>query len=144
MSDHTISVNLPSSAQQLLEVSTDFKKLQQFLPYCQDINIIEKNGVTKTEELFTFKYRGISYSIRQQTVTKKIDDKIEAEIISGPLKGTLVETLYEEIESGTKVIVNINLKISLKYKFLSPEINKRVKMGTMALLYKLNSTIESD
>lgn len=144
MSDHTISVNLPSSAQQLLEVSTDFKKLQQFLPYCQDINIIEKNGVTKTEELFTFKYRGISYSIRQQTVTKKIDGKIEAEIISGPLKGTLVETLYEEIESGTKVIVNINLKISLKYKFLSPEINKRVKMGTMALLYKLNSTIESD
>jgi len=144
LSDHTISVNLPSSAQQLLEVSTDFKKLQQFLPYCQDINIIEKNGVTKTEELFTFKYRGISYSIRQQTVTKKIDGKIEAEIISGPLKGTLVETLYEEIESGTKVIVNINLKISLKYKFLSPEINKRVKMGTMALLYKLNSTIESD
>ncbi len=144
MSNHTISVNLPSSAQQLLEVSTDFKKLQQFLPYCQDINIIEKNGVTKTEELFTFKYRGISHSIRQQTVTKKIDDKIEAEIISGPLQGTLVETLYEEIESGTKVIVNINLKISLKYRFLSPEINKRVKMGTMALLYKLNSTIESD
>ena len=103
---------------------------------------MEKNNLeTTTEEKISFTYHKLSYNIVQKTVTKRINNKLEARVISGPLNGTLFEILCEEIESGTKVTVNVDLKLGLKYKFLAPIIKRKMKMAIIAVFYKMHTTI---
>jgi len=65
--------------------------------------------------------------------------------LSGPIKGSIIEAKYLEIENGTKVITKINVKLGLKYKFLLPLIKKSYKTFLMGILYKMhNIAIASD
>ena len=66
---------------------------------------------------------------------------MEANIISGPLNGSHVITRYEKTDQGSKVIIDGELKVGLKYKFLSPIITKRIKMASIAVLYKMHTAI---
>ena len=65
----------------------------------------------------------------------------EAKIISGPLKNSQLTTTYEKTDQGSKVIIDAELKVGLKYRFLSPIITKRIKMASIAVLYKMHTAI---
>ena len=141
-----ISANIPSPPEKLIEIATDYENFGRFFKYIDSIKILEDNAdSTITEEKISFTLHKLSHTIVQKTKTKKYNSKIEAEVIEGPLKGSVIKTNYEKISSGSKVSIDADLKISLKYKFLGPIISKRIKMASIAVLYKMHTLIsESD
>ena len=66
---------------------------------------------------------------------------VSTEIIEGPMKGTKVNSIFEEIPNGTKIMVNAEIKVSFKYKFLEPIIKRKYKIALTSVLYKMNTAI---
>lgn len=140
MSKLQFSINLSAPAEQLVKLATDYEKLPQFIPdQLKSVRIIKKEtDKTITEEVLVFSSI-IKNQIKQSTVHKQIsDDVIISEILSGPAKGTIIKTVFTKIDSGTRVDVEIDLKLSLKARFLSPIIKKLYKTVLLGILYKMN------
>ena len=123
--------------------SQDFENLPKYLPdQLKSVKILEKkDGEIKTEETLLFSTI-IKKEITQETIHRKSqDNKLITDIITGPAKGTKIETVFIKTESGTDVSCNIDLKLDLKTKMLSPLIKKYYKMILTSILYKMNNKI---
>ena len=72
---------------------------------------------------------------------KRISDELITDIISGPAKGTIIQTVFLKTDTGTNVSFNIDLKLNLKTKILRPLIKKYYKMILTSVLYKMNNKI---
>ena len=139
------SLDLPSQPSQLMKLSEDYENLPKYLPdQLKSVRIIEKNETeTKTEETIVFSTL-IKKEIIQQALHKKIsDNKLNTEIISEPAKGTMIYTIFETNNSGSKIIIETDLKLILKAKILLPLIKKFYKTALTAVFYKMNNMIES-
>jgi|TARA_B100000378_G_scaffold187374_1_gene152069 ribosome-associated toxin RatA of RatAB toxin-antitoxin module len=140
MSKLQFSVNLSATMNHLITLATDYEKFQQFLPdQLKSIRIIKKEiNETITEEIIVFSSI-IKNQIKQSTLHKQIsDDVIISEILSGPAKGTIMKTAFVKIDSGTRVDVEIDMKLSLKARLLSPIIKKKYKTVLLGILYRMN------
>ena len=145
MANLEFSLDLPAQPSQLMKLFEDYENLPKYLPdQLKSVKIIEKNEtVTKTEETVVFRTL-IKKVIVQQALHKKIsDNKLNTEIISGPAKGTMIYIMFETNNSGSKVIIKINLKLVLKAKILLPLIKKFYKTALTTVFYKMNNIIES-
>ena len=143
MANLEFSLDLPAQPSQLMKLFEDYENLPKYLPdQLKSVKIIEKNEtVTKTEETVVFSTL-IKKVIIQQALHKKIsDNKLNTEIISGPAKGTMIYIMFETNNSGSKVIIKINLKLVLKAKILLPLIKKFYKIAITSVLYKMNNMI---
>ena len=143
MANLEFSLDLPAQPSQLMKLFEDYENLPKYLPdQLKSVKIIEKNEtVTKTEEIVVFSTL-IKKEIIQQALHKKIsDNKLNTEIISGPAKGTMIYIMFETNNSGSKVIIKINLKLVLKAKILLPLIKKFYKIALTSILYKMNNVI---
>ena len=143
MANLEFSLDLPAQPSQLMKLFEDYENLPKYLPdQLKSVKIIEKNEtVTKTEETVVFRTL-IKKVIVQQALHKKIsDNKLNTEIISGPAKGTMIYIMFETNNSGSKVIIKINLKLVLKAKILLPLIKKFYKIALTSILYKMNNVI---
>ena len=141
MTKINFSIVLTSDKIKLIELATDYTYFPKYLPdQIKSVKIIEKTSdYTITEETLHFS-SVISKSIIQQTKHyKPHDDILKSEVISGPIKGSIIEVEYDELENGTKVTTNIQMKLGLKYKFLLPLIKKSYKTFIMSILYKMHS-----
>ncbi len=139
------SLDLPAQPNQLMKLTEDYENLPKYLPdQLKSVRIIEKNETeTKTEETIVFSTL-IKKEIIQQALHKKIsDNKLNTEIISGPAKGTMIYTIFETNNSGSKIIIETDLKLILKAKILLPLIKKFYKTALTAVFYKMNNMIES-
>ena len=137
------SLDLPTQSSQLMKLCEDYENLSKYLPdQLKSVRIIEKNETeTKTEETVVFSTL-IKKEIIQQALHRKIsDNKLNTEIISGPAKGTMIYITFETNNSGSKVIIKINLKLVLKAKILLPLIKKFYKIALTSILYKMNNVI---
>jgi ribosome-associated toxin RatA of RatAB toxin-antitoxin module len=137
------SINLPSQPNQLMQLSEDYENLPKYLPdQLKSVKIIEKNETeTITEETIVFSTL-LKKNIIQQTNHKKDkENQLTSEIISGPAKGTKIITLFEKNDSGSKVSMQLDLKLNLKAKILRPIILKYYKMVLTSVLYKMNTEI---
>tara|TARA_B100000029_G_scaffold471143_1_gene510567 strand:+ start:2003 stop:2446 length:444 start_codon:yes stop_codon:yes gene_type:complete len=142
MSKFHITTNIPSPPEELIKMATQFDKMPGFFQYLKDIKVLEeKENEFRTEETITFTYHKLTHTISQQTITKLSANQLEAKIISGPLKNSQLITTYEKTDQGSKVIIDAELKVGLKYRFLSPIITKRIKMASIAVLYKMHTAI---
>ena len=56
----------------------------------------------------------------------------------------MVKVTFGELDGGCKVTINVELKISLKYKILSPIIKNKYKNILTSLLYKMNNIAMND
>ena len=141
------SLDLPTQSSQLMKLCEDYENLSKYLPdQLKSVKIIEKNETeTKTEETVVFSTL-IKKEIIQQALHKKIsDNKLNTEIISGPAKGTMIYIIFETNNSGSKVIIETDLKLILKAKILLPIIKKFYKIALTSVLYKMsNVLIESE
>ena len=106
----------------------------------KSIKIIEQNSSqTTTEEIISFS-TVIKNEISQKTVHQAPkNNEMLSEIISGPAKGTTILAKFKKISEGTEIQVNIELKLSLKAKILSPIIKKLYKNVLMGIFYKINN-----
>ena len=137
------SLDLPTQSSQLMKLCEDYENLSKYLPdQLKSVKIIEENETeTKTEETVVFSTL-IKKEIIQHALHRKIsDNKLNTEIISGPAKGTMIYITFEPNNSGSKVIIEIDLKLVLKAKILQPLIKKFYKTALTCVLYKMNNII---
>ena len=143
MSKLEFSMKLESSVEELMEMIMDFEKWPTYLPIqLKSVKILKKNENQITiEEILVFKTL-IKHEIKQTSVYEKISDNlIHSQIISGHAKGTETNISLLKIESGTEIFVDIELKISLKARFLSPIIKKVFKLFLRGVLLKIDYSI---
>lgn len=140
-------INLPSSSEKLVTIATNYEKFPLFFEsQIKQVKILEaKNDETITEEILVFSTI-FNHEILQKSIHKKINhNTLYTKIISGPFKGTVLEVIYEKKDVGTKVSINADLKLDLKYKILEPIIKKRYRTVLTGLLYKMNTmALQSD
>ena len=92
-----------------------------------------------TEEKIVFSTL-VKKVITQKSLHKKIsDNELVTEIIDGPAKGSIVNIICNRIDSGSEIKFVVDLKLSLKAKFLQPLIKKLYKRYLMALILKINN-----
>ena len=137
------SMTLPGNIEKFIELSKDYKSFSEYLPQqLKKIIILEKNdnGIL-TEETLVFS-SVIKKEINQQSLHyEKSKNTLITEIITGPAKGSVIDTTFSTDKIGTKIDVKISLKLSLKYKILQPMIVKWYKMILQGILLKMNAKI---
>ena len=134
---------LPADSEKLIALATDYENFAKFFEsQIKSVKILEtKDDKTITQEVLVFSTI-INREILQQSLHKKINpNKLHTAIILGPFKGSTLEVLYEKIGTGTKVTVDLDLKLDFKYKILGPIIKKRYKTVLTGLLYKMNNLV---
>lgn len=143
LSNFEFSINLPAPTEKLFELVTNFEKYPEYLETSiKNVKILEKkDSETITEEILLFRTL-FDHEIVQKSKHIVIEDnKLHSEIIFGPFKGTIVDVFCEKTNSGTKVKVNVDYKIALKYKILSPIIKQKYKIMITGFLYKMNAKL---
>jgi len=124
---------------------TDYEQFPRYLPHqIKSVQIIEKtNDYTITEETLHLS-SVISKTFVQQTKHYSFSDNLlKSEILSGPAKNSTIEITIDEKNSISHIIVNIDVKLEFKYKFLSPLIKKSYKTFLMSILYRMQSIANS-
>ena len=139
----TFSMNVPAPIDKLIGLLEDFENLPMFLPdQLKSVRILEQNdNETKTEETMVFSTIVKKEIVQEAVHKKKNDNELITDIISGPAKGTTIQTIFLKTDAGTNVSFNIDLKLNLKTKILRPLIKKYYKMGLTSILYKMNNKI---
>ncbi len=119
------SINLPASPKQLIKIVSDYENYPFYLPdQLKNVKVIQNDDdETITEDTFIFKTI-VKKEIKQKSRHKIQDNKAIIEILSGPGKNSIVNVLFEKINSGTEVLVNAELKLGIKGKIFSPIIKK--------------------
>lgn len=137
------SLQLESTSEKLIKAMMCFENLSTFLPrQFKSLKIIEKtDNKTITEEILEFKTLVKNQIIQTSLHTQISDNKINTKILSGPAKDTNVNYLFKNLESGAEVIIDVDLHLSLKAKFLSPIIKKYYKQFLMGTLLKIDQSI---
>ena len=139
----TFSMNIPASVDKLIRFSEDFENLPMFLPdQLKSVRILEQNDdETKTEETIVFSSIIKKEIVQEAVHKKKNNNELITDIVSGPAKGTIIQTVFLKTDTGTNVSFNIDLKLNLKTKILRPLIKKYYKMVLTSVLYKMNNKI---
>lgn len=135
------NITLPASKERIVEYSTDYKNFKRFLPdQIKNIEILTENeeGTTTQETLF------VTTISKKEFVQKSLhtivdENHLKTIILEGPAKNSIINTIFEEVPSGTKVVITIDLKLSLKYKILQPFVKKFYKMIFTSILYRMNN-----
>ena len=130
---------------EFLKILKDFENLPKYLPrQLQKIQILEKqDNITITEVVLIFKTlikNEISQKIKIKTES---DNKLILEVLDGHAKNTKVWIVIQPKDDKTQVIVNIDLKLSLKAKILSPIIKREYKSLLTGVFIKIGIDAEN-
>jgi len=129
----------------LIKNIMDFEYYSKYFPLqIKEVKIIEeKNNEIITEEKIIFRTL-VKNVIEQKSLHKKIsENEIITEILEGPAKGTIVNIFCNDVSSGSEIIINVDLKLSLKAIFLKPLIKKFYQKYLTALIFKITNRVES-
>ena len=123
----------------------DFENLPKYLPrQIQKIQILEKqDNIVIIEVILAFKSlikKEISQKIKIETES---DNKLIFEVLDGNAKNTKVWIVIQPKDDKTQVIVNIDLKLSLKAKILSPIIKREYKSLLTGVFIKIGLDAEN-
>ena len=139
-----MDLSVPTNSKKLFELAIDFENFKKFSPaQIKDISIIEKSDdVITTEEILTFKTILKDIEIKQKTKHTIDYPSLISNVIEGPFKNTNLNIEFiEEEPIKTKVSINADVKISLKYSMLSPIISRLYKGIITGLIYKMTNSI---
>ena len=93
-----------------------------------------------TRETLVFKTI-VKNEIVQESSHEIGDNKIKTVITSGPAKDSVINMKLEKRDSGSTIIINIDLKLSLKARILLPIIKKAYQSLLTGILYKIDALI---
>ena len=142
MPKFNVDISVPSNSIKLFELATDFENFKRFSPaQIKKISIVEQSDKEIiTNEILTFNTIFKNVEIKQKTKhLVNYPKTITSKVIEGPFKGTIIQVTFDEIGDGSRVTINVDFKISLKYKILSPIIKTKYKIYFTSLLYKMNN-----
>tara|TARA_B100001179_G_C18554002_1_gene387363 strand:+ start:239 stop:679 length:441 start_codon:yes stop_codon:yes gene_type:complete len=146
MPDFNFEMILSADPKKLFELVTNYENYQKVFPdQLKNISIVSRNNFEViTKEVLTFNTYFKNTELYQKTSHNVHYPKLFSNVIEGPFKGTVVKVTFDELDSGCKVTINVELKISLKYKILSPIIKNKYKNILTSLLYKMNNIAMND
>lgn len=117
----------------------DYEYYSNYLNQIESVEIIKKNDdEVITKEILVFATY-LKNKITQTSSHKINDDVFFSEILDGPAKGTIVEVKFLSEDSKTKIIIDVELKLSLKAKIFYPIIKKAYKQFLTGIFYKMNT-----
>ena len=117
----------------------DFESHTKFMPaQLESVKILKNDddGEITTEETISFKSI-VKKTFIQQTLHKQSGNSLNSKIISGPAKNTKIFIRFEESEGKIRILVDINLKLSLSVRILEPLVKKYYKTYFNAFLNRL-------
>jgi len=141
MANLQFQTNSPIEPEKLMSYITDFESYQKFFPHqIKSIKILDRqdNEIT-TEETIIFSTL-IKSAFTQKSHHKLVSDKeLFTEIIEGPAKGSMIKIVCTKDDQGSQIKFDVDLKLSLKAKFLKPFIKKLYKRYLIAIVYKISA-----
>ena len=141
MANLQFQTNSPIEPEKLMSYITDFENYQHFFPnQIKSVKILDRqDNETTTEETIIFSTL-IKHAFVQKSRHKLISDKeLFTEIIAGPAKGSVIKAVCAKNDKGSQIKFDVDLKLSLKAKFLGPFIKKLYKRYISAIIYKINN-----
>ena len=139
MANLQFQTNSPIEPEKLMSYITDFENYQKFFPHqIKSVKILDQqNNETITEETIIFSTL-IKSAFVQKSHHKLISDKeLFTEIIEGPAKGSVIKIMCTKNDQGSQIKFDVDLKLSLKAKFLGIFIKKLYKRYLTAIIYKI-------
>ena len=130
MSSASIKKIIPCKKNQLIEMVLDIEKYPEFVPWCIEGKINEKN---ESEDLITFNGDlKVGKSILNETFSShvsyhKAKDKIIVTNLDGPLKHLKNEWFFKEINNSTQLDFFIDFE--LKNPILNSIVKKSFEIG---------------
>ena len=141
MANLQFQTNSPVESEKLMSYITDFESYQKFFPHqIKSIKILDRqdNEIT-TEETIIFSTL-IKSAFTQKSHHKLMsDEELFTEIIEGPAKGSMIKIVCTKDDQGSQIKFDVDLKLSLKAKFLKPFIKKLYKRYLIAIVYKISA-----
>ena len=127
--------------EKLMSYITNFESYQKFFPnQIKEVKILDRqNNEITTEETIIFSTL-IKSDFVQKSHHKLVSDKeLFTEIIEGPAKGSMIKIVCTKDDQGSQIKFDVDLKLSLKAKFLKPFIKKLYKRYLIAIVYKIRA-----
>ena len=130
MSFATIKKIIPCKKKQLIEMVLDIQKYPEFVPWCIEGQVHNKN---ESSDLITFKGDlKVGKSILNETFSSHVSyykekDKIIVTNLDGPLKHLKNEWTFREINQGTQLDFFVDFE--LKNPFLNSIMQKSFQLG---------------
>ena len=116
-------------AEKLMDIATDYELIPKLFP----VEIIDieniNDSVIITEKVSFYKFNFIQKSSHIEK-----ENYILTKILDGPLCGSVISSSYEKTNSGTRIIVDAELKLSLKYRLLGSFIKRRYEKALSRIL----------
>jgi len=146
MPGFNFEMTLSTDPKKLFELVTNYENYQEVFPdQLKNVSVVSRNNFEViTKEVLTFNTYFKNTELYQKTSHNVHYPKLSSNVIEGPFKGTVVKVTFGELDGGCKVTINVELKISLKYKILSPIIKNKYKNILTSLLYKMNNIAMND
>jgi ribosome-associated toxin RatA of RatAB toxin-antitoxin module len=141
MANLRFQTNSPIEPEKLFSRIIDFESYQKFFPnQIKSIEVLEQqNNEITTEETIIFSTL-IKSAFVQKSHHKIISDKeLCTKIIDGPAKSSIINVVCAKNNQGSQITFDIDLKLSLKAKFLGPFIKKLYKRYLIAVIYKISA-----
>ena len=139
MSSATIKKIIPCKKQQLIEMVLDIEKYPEFVPWCIEGQVHDKN---ESNDLITFKGDlKVGKSILNETFSSHVSyykekDKIIVTNLDGPLKHLKNEWTFKEINNGTQ------LEFFIDFELKNPVLNSIMKKSFELGLNKIAKSFE--
>ena len=139
------NITVECDYKEFLKIQKDFENLPKYLPrQLQKIQILEKqDNIVIIEVILAFKSlikNEISQKIKIETES---DNKLILEVLDGHAKNTKVWIVTQANDCKTQVNVNIDLKLSLKARILSPIIKREYKSLLTGVFLKIGLDAEN-
>ena len=116
--------------EQLIELVLDIKKYPEFVPFCLDSHVYEKNkegNLTLIIADLTIGKGPFKDTYKSDVKFDKKDNSIKAINIGGPLKHLENNWYFSEYKSGTEISFDIDFEI--ENKFLNVLMSKSFEFG---------------
>ena len=139
MSSATIKKIIPCKKKQLIEMVLDIEKYPEFVPWCIEGKIEDKNEST---DLITFKGDlKVGKSLLNETFSSHVSyykekDKIIVTNLDGPLKNLKNEWVFKEVNDDTQ------LEFFIDFELKNPILNSIMKKSFELGLNKIAKSFE--
>ena len=134
------------SKDQMFDLVADIDSYSQFLPWCDNSNIIstevEENGNTMVIADLDIGYKSLSYTYRSEVKLSKNKDYIKVNHIEGPFKHLINEWRFEEL-SNNKCKISFFIDFELSSKIFNLLMNEFFDLAFKRMVSSFQDRAES-
>ena len=121
MNQHKEQVFSPYSTKQLFDLVMDIEKYPEFLPWCSNAKILNKDKDGKVEAELVINFKAFNYSYISE-ITTKANQQIIVKQKKGPFKSLVNIWEFSNQDKGTQI--DFAIEVSLK----NPIIDRILKL----------------